>query len=117
MVNYYRLFETGRIKLEDAKKIEYRVHSVYNSLGNAFRVTQQEHELMIQRSLETDTERTKLVKQLRSGDRGFILTLLHLLDLYTGEGIYKRFYQEMQPPLTDSELDALLATYPADISA
>lgn len=112
MLYYYRLFDAGRIKINEAQKIEQKINSEHSQLDNALRLSQEEYHRIIQRSLNTNIERTKLCKQLLTGDRDFIHTLLHLLDIYTGEGIYNQMYQIMKVPLTDGELDAMIDDCP-----
>jgi len=112
MLYFYRLYNAGRIKLYDAQKIEQKINSEHGQLDNALRLSQEEYHRIIQRSLNTNVERTKLCKQLLTGDRDFIHTLLHLLDIYTGEGIYNQMYQIMRVPLTDGELDAMIDECP-----
>jgi hypothetical protein len=112
MLYFYLLFDAGRIKLTEAQKIEQKINSEYSHLDNALRLSQEEYKRIIQRSLNTNIERSKLCKQLLTGDRDFIHTLLHLLDIYTGEGIYNQMYQIMRIPLTDPELDEMIAECP-----
>jgi len=112
MLYFYRLYNAGRIKLYDAQKIEQKINSEHGQIDNALRLSQEEYHRIIQRSLDTNVERTKLCKQLLTGDRDFIHTILHLLDIYTGEGIYNQMYQIMRKPLTDAELDTMIAECP-----
>ncbi len=112
MLYYYKLFDLGKIKLAEAQKIEQRINSDFNKLENELWLSQQDYKRIVKRSLDTNVERTKLTKQILAGDRDFIHTLLHLLDLYTGEGIYNQVYQMMRPELTDPELDAMMDACP-----
>lgn len=114
MVYYYRLFDAGKIKLSEARQAEQRIIANYSRLDNALRLSQENYHRTVALGLETNSERTKLVKQIRAGDRDFIITLLHLLDLYTGENIYCKIYQLMKSPLTDDELDAMIAECPEE---
>jgi len=116
MLYYYHLFDTGRIPLVEAKKIEQKINSEHLQLDNALRLSQEEYKRAVQRSLSTNIERTKLCKQLLTGDRDFIHTLLHLLNIYTGEGIYDQMYQIMQAPLNDNDLDAMIDECPEQYS-
>lgn len=93
MVYYYRLFDAGKIKVTKAKRVEQRILADFNRLDNALRLSQKNYQRQVHMALDCEMERTKLVKQLRAGDREFIVTLLNLLDLYTGEDIYARLYQ------------------------
>ena len=112
MLYFYRLFESGRIPLAEAQKIEQKINSANSQLDNTLWLSQEEFKRNIQRSRDTNMERTKLCKQILSGDRDFIHTLLHLLDIYTGEGIYNQMYQIMRTPITDQELDAMIDDCP-----
>lgn len=114
MVYYYRLFRLETIKADQAIRCEQRILSDFKRLDNALRLSQENYQRQVRLAHESDTERVKLVKQMRAGDRDFIVTLLHLLDLYTGENIYAKIYQLMQPPLTDTELDAMISECPEE---
>lgn len=114
MVYYYRLFDAGKIKVTEAKRVEQRILADFNRLDNALRLSQKNYKRQVHMALDCEMERTKLVKQLRAGDREFIVTLLNLLDLYTGEDIYARLYQIMQPPLTDADMDDMIAACPEE---
>jgi hypothetical protein len=114
MVYYYRLFSEGGIKLDQARKIEERVLLDHSRLDNALRLSREAYNRQITLARETNTERTKLSKQLRAGDHGFIDTLLHLLDLYSGEMVYCRMYRAMQPPMTDGEMERIITDVPEE---
>lgn len=114
MVYYYRLFDAGKIGISEVKQTEQRILADFNRLDNALRLSQENYQRQVRMARDCEMERTKLVKQLRAGDREFIVTLLNLLDLYTGENIYARLYQIMQPPLTDDDMDAMIAACPEE---
>lgn len=114
MLYYYKLFDLGKIELKGAQKIEQRILSDFKKLENDLRLCQLDYERIIKRSIESSVERTKLTKQIIAGDREFIHTLLHLLDIYSGEGIYNQLYQIMGPELTDPELDTMMDACPEE---
>lgn len=114
MVYYYRLFAEGKIKLDEAKRTEQKILANYKRIDNALRLSQENYDRQVRLARATDIERTRLSKQLRAGDREYMETLLHLLDLYSGENIYAKLYHEMQPPLTDQEMEDMIAACPEE---
>jgi hypothetical protein len=116
MLYYYLLFDSGRIPLTEAQKIEQKINAEHLQLDNALWLSQEEYKRAVQRTRSTNVERTKLCKQLLTGDHDFIHTLLHLLNIYTGEGIYDQMYQIMQAPLNDKDLDSMIDECPEQYS-
>jgi len=114
MLYYYQLYESGRLKLKDAQTMEQQVYSGHLRLDCALKLSEDEYRRFVQRGLDTEMERTKLCKQLLAGDRDFIHTLLHLLDIYTREGIYNQMYRIMRIPMTDTELDKMIDEVPEE---
>lgn len=114
MVYYYRLFDLGKIRLGQAKEIEQRVNGQHTRLENALRLSQESFQRQVDIAKQTGMDRTKLSKQLAAGDHGFLPTLLHILDLYSGEMVYCQMYRVMQPPMTDPELERMIAQIPEE---
>lgn len=114
MLYYYRIYNLGGISVEEAKEIEQRVYSEFANLNNALRLSEEEYQRYIRCKQETNSERTKLVKQIRDGDRDFIHTLLHLLDIFSREMIYDKLYRAMRSPLTDADLDQMIGEVPEE---
>jgi hypothetical protein len=114
MLYYYRLFHLGKITLAPAKEIEHRINLDNGRMDHALWLSEQNYRRQVQLALETNAERTKLAKQLAAGDHGFLETLLHLLDLYSGEMVYCQMYRAMQPPMTDEEFEQMIAEVPKE---
>ena len=112
MLYYYRLYDLGKLKLIQAQDIEHRINLDHSRMENALWLSQQNYQRQIDLAMATNTERTKLTKQLAAGDHDFLDTLFDLLDQYSGEMVYCRMYRAMQPPMTDEEFEKIIAEVP-----
>lgn len=113
MMNLYKLYALGALRVNDGTAIKKLTVLQYHKLESGLYFSQEYYKRYVGGIMTTNIERTKLTKQLVTGDRNFIHTLLNLLDYYSGEDIYGQLYTLMRnPKLNDQELDAMIAECP-----